>query len=363
MWQILCKAVIVIILIGTVLHFFGYPSLKKYQKRQTLISKSSVKFKEMKPPAITVVAWKQTEQRGWKNSHGQKNFESHCNLTRDFQEVKTCIDENTFDHNDVVEYVKNVDGRNITNQSFWTDDLSNFDAGKMHTLNNSYMIGDDTTWIRIDLNKSLNYTIFIHDPQFFMYTMNPDTIPQIQINLSGGYVYSVYIRAKYHSKIAKVTETQTCEDDKFYSFTACIKENMSKKVGCRLPWDKWTSRDISECSSVEQLQEFEKQYEEIDTWSIDRITKYLGCLPNCEYTEYQLAKAPIKYSSDKLGIYIALTSLDVAKMTEEIVYPVESFISEFGGALGLFLGFSLMMFWNWIEIMIKHLKKMFTIEC
>ena len=38
------------------------------------------------------------------------------------------------------------------------------------------------------------------------------------------------------------------------------------------------------------------------------------------------------------------------KRKEVEVYPLESFISEFGGALGLFVGFSFMMIWDIFEL-------------
>ena len=38
------------------------------------------------------------------------------------------------------------------------------------------------------------------------------------------------------------------------------------------------------------------------------------------------------------------------KRKEVEVYPLELFVSEFGGALGLFLGFSFMMNWDFIEM-------------
>ena len=40
------------------------------------------------------------------------------------------------------------------------------------------------------------------------------------------------------------------------------------------------------------------------------------------------------------------------KRKEVEVYPLESFISEFGGALGLFIGFSFMMIWDLIEMLL-----------
>ena len=36
-------------------------------------------------------------------------------------------------------------------------------------------------------------------------------------------------------------------------------------------------------------------------------------------------------------------------MEEDYVYPLDSFIAEFGGALGLFLGFSFLMIWDLIQ--------------
>ena len=40
-------------------------------------------------------------------------------------------------------------------------------------------------------------------------------------------------------------------------------------------------------------------------------------------------------------------------MEEVYDYPLFSFIAEFGGALGLFLGFSFMMFWDIAENIMK----------
>ena len=42
-------------------------------------------------------------------------------------------------------------------------------------------------------------------------------------------------------------------------------------------------------------------------------------------------------------------------MEEVYDYPVFSFIAEFGGALGLFLGFSFMMFWDVAENILKKI--------
>ena len=50
------------------------------------------------------------------------------------------------------------------------------------------------------------------------------------------------------------------------------------------------------------------------------------------------------------GLSIVLGAKKFIKRREVEVYPLESFISEFGGALGLFVGFSFMMVWDIIEM-------------
>ena len=42
-------------------------------------------------------------------------------------------------------------------------------------------------------------------------------------------------------------------------------------------------------------------------------------------------------------------SLYVKVETEELIYPWQSLVAEFGGALGLFLGFSFMTIWESVE--------------
>ena len=42
---------------------------------------------------------------------------------------------------------------------------------------------------------------------------------------------------------------------------------------------------------------------------------------------------------------------------EELAYPLLSLVADFGGVLGLFIGFNFLMIWDWI---IWGIKKFFT---
>ena len=126
---------------------------------------------------------------------------------------------------------------------------------------------------------------------------------------------------------------------------ATIIEPILKRVGCRLVWDSWTDPSIPKCTTREEMELFEAEYEKIDTWEQESVIKYTGCYPPCSYTEYTLASQPHKFG-DMPGVKILLASSKVKKRTEEYIYPMISFVSEFGGSLGLFLGFSFIMIWD-----------------
>ena len=50
-------------------------------------------------------------------------------------------------------------------------------------------------------------------------------------------------------------------------------------------------------------------------------------------------------------------STEMTVETETYVYPLMSFVSEFGGGLGLFLGFSFLSFYDGFTFLFSKLKK------
>ena len=351
MFSVVGKLVFITTLGTIFLIYFGHPSYLKYKKNQTLISETKVDFNRNKPPAITVLAWRKQKEVGWKE---KSNLTENCDVSQDFKDIIECIDNKTFNLSEILEQATSGDESktDITNASFWTEDLSNFQAGRCYSLNQSYDIGTDSKIFSLSLRKSQNYTIFIHDTNYFMFTHNPDTVPRIQLIMDRSMTQLVYIKAIYHQMMDK--PEHPCESSESYSFTACIKNSISRKIGCRLEWDSWSSRDIPVCARVDQLLQFEEKYEEIDTWQQGSIVQYTECLPPCSYTEYKLVDQPREFKPGH-SLLLQLASSKVLKRTEEIIYSMESFVSEFGGALGLFLGFSFMMVWDALAFVVYFL--------
>ena len=58
---------------------------------------------------------------------------------------------------------------------------------------------------------------------------------------------------------------------------------------------------------------------------------------------------PQPWNPDLQGLSLMLANTRITEKRETILYPFESFLAEFGGALGLFLGFSFFGFFGFLK--------------
>ena len=91
----------------------------------------------------------------------------------------------------------------------------------------------------------------------------------------------------------------------------------------------------------------------LDLEELEAVTK---CIRPCRTTLYKLVEDKIEtFKQNHTSLHFALGSKNVLERREVLLYTFTSFIAEFGGALGLFLGFSFLLMWNFIEQSIKIL--------
>ena len=95
----------------------------------------------------------------------------------------------------------------------------------------------------------------------------------------------------------------------------------------------------------------------MDQWNVVNNT---GCLTPCSYTEYKLAAEPLKNVNKHPGLRLMLANSIVRRNREGLACPWVSFVAEFGGSLGLFLGFSFNMLWDGVEFLSYFLSKKLT---
>ena len=257
------------------LNFFGIPAITKYLKKETMIVYSEEETNGIEAPAITMLAEKDTDNGfslGW-NTVGERvtnmvAFEMFdlC-MNAGFTDVKTCVSNDTFELRQFLKEARlGLYGGKLATSLFgdpsisplWTEDMTVSFSGRYFTLSISRTImrsEPEIILFRVDSSSSFSYTFFLHDENFFLMNINPFSLPSKRwqfkgniLNVSG---YSHDLTLTRHKRLN--LEQRPCEKDPAYSFTVCVKEKLSARFGCRLPWDKW-SRYTGPMTTVHEAQ-------------------------------------------------------------------------------------------------------------
>ena len=111
---------------------------------------------------------------------------------------------------------------------------------------------------------------------------------------------------------------------------------------------------------------FKKIYIKLEEAPLTEIVKMTGCYQPCNFKEYQFVNTNLKefslveYPENQVAICLWAVSKYTQAEEEILVYPFQSLIAEFGGCLGLFLGFSFMALWDGLKslvVWVTQLKK------
>ena len=83
-----------------------------------------------------------------------------------------------------------------------------------------------------------------------------------------------------------------------------------------------------------------------------------GCLKPCTYMKYSKRTLQLSKTKNSSSLFIRMAKSKITLKRELWVYDVISLVSEFGGALGLFVGFSFLTVGDLITIAYDAFKKM-----
>ena len=165
--------------------------------------------------------------------------------------------------------------------------------------------------------------------------------------------------------ISQDHEPCTSEEDKITNIWECLTDHIFSKINCTLPWvAEAKNKDAHLCSSPEEYD----LYHDLTVGSLYTNSEYIEnvamCTPGCKRTEYS---SKLQYTikdptlSDKwvLRIYFVRDKFPVKE--QFYIYGTANLIADFGGYLGLLLGYSLLGFYDslmdFFEYMYKKCKQ------
>ena len=106
---------------------------------------------------------------------------------------------------------------------------------------------------------------------------------------------------------------------------------------------------MQQCTTKNEIVNYIEQYMEISEAEQQEVVEITGCKLPCTYMEYLDGGEKIykvEEENNQLTFVLAYATTQVTRKEEVYMYPFRSFLAEFGGALGLFLGFSFLTVWD-----------------
>ena len=151
-----------------------------------------------------------------------------------------------------------------------------------------------------------------------------------------------------------LTQTQTiylkknrhdCLEDNSMYFKDCMDEFISQQLKCNLPWaSNRIFKEDEECMTEEALKLFRNLSMNMESEDVRAKIQKKGCfLENCKETTW--IKNPYEYGrGDKKMVFLMHlpSNTKVLERKEVHIATFNTFVADFGGYLGLFLGASIL---------------------
>ena len=252
-----------------------------------------------------------------------------------------------------------------SNLNLWTSkfyDFSVWENGFCHTydppgksdpdyLNRIYfMIANNPNY----LDK--NYKIFIHERGQFWPRYNMMSFGQPDpLTLSPNKELEISFSINQITKLSK--KGKECVEEEEYSFTRCLHDYAISTSNCHIGEDKKGCTKKAFFNYFQILIHMKRH-------NIASVKRESGCYPKCKHTTYTLEvyeKTKDGNSNWTSEVFIQPKSSEVKFSKEYYSFGSNDLISNIGGNLGLFLGWSLLTFFEAISILliISNLKQNF----
>ena len=241
---LISKTTLQLVLFFLFLTFFGIPSFKQYQRKETIVIKSELETDGIEVPAVTLQATLDNTL-GWKSVKEEDinwiSFElfEHCKGIN--KTIEECVQTDTIKLSDFLaeaRFENTYDSSNSVQIDLspssldWKEDMTTTGFGKHFTFKFSKpFVFDDEYCLMFSLFRNFTFFLFVHDENFFFYNAN-SLGPPINYQTFQGLNEKNHYQELTLTKHTKLNlDRQPCEENTAYSFNSCIKESLSKQVG------------------------------------------------------------------------------------------------------------------------------------
>ena len=172
-------------------------------------------------------------------------------------------------------------------------------------------------------------------------------------------------------------ETDPCFNvqDKYKSdnvnIWSCLEDYIASKVNCTLPWrSKHDIMDLPLCTNHLGYMQFMQTFSETMFFETDNFTQTANCIPSCERVEYSV-KLFTTYQGLDMNVtnYLGVNhgfqnawQVDFffgkdrfTKREQYYTYDFQNLLADFGGYLGLLLGYSLLGFYDTLTELLQNI--------
>ena len=216
------RVLVQILLLATFLHFFGFPAVARFAKKEVMVVETTKETKGIPCPAITIGVMNQIKNYSC--------FDKNAS-------IENCLERVTLRRSQILKSV--IMGWSQKKDVKLTQENSREDftlvwAGRYYTLNLPIKIGldDSMDQLFLGLNTNLTYTVFIHDPDYFLFNINPIALPATMRKFRSkkenpnSWFYSLKLKEVNRLNLP----SSPCNDDPSYNFLSCLRRSIALKV-------------------------------------------------------------------------------------------------------------------------------------
>ena len=210
----------------------------------------------------------------------------------------------------------------------------------------------------------------MHD--FRHFTISPILLyGKEEINIKSSTVsgtYSQYlVEPTEVNYISQTNEPCISEQGKVMDLWECMTDYIYSKINCTLPWTKEAEKKhMKLCSTPEEYDQYSAGIKNAFYRKSDYIENTAKCIPGCKRNEYSVKLAYSDKYSDKDSSKLDQFTLRIYFPREKFmiknqfyIYSTSNLIADFGGYLGLLLGYSLLGFYDTLVDFFGYVRKMF----